>query len=75
MIFENKNLSPNFRLKRFLYRGGLNCNNAYHNNLRLVLFPVVDVLSISKDVTPILGVMCTCYHTTICQQYQLNLGI
>ena len=25
MIFENNNLSPNFRLKRFLYRGGLNC--------------------------------------------------
>ena len=25
MIFENKNLSPNFRLKSFLSRGGLNC--------------------------------------------------
>ena len=39
MIFENKNLSPNFRLKRFLYRGGLNCK-FYPNrflNLRFLL--------------------------------------
>ena len=25
MIFEIKNLSPNFRLKKFLYRGDLKC--------------------------------------------------
>ena len=37
-------------------------NTAYHNNLKLILFPVVDVLSISTDVTPTLRVMCTCCY-------------
>ena len=39
MIFENKNLSPNFSLKRFLYRGGLNCKfqSKRFLNLRFLL--------------------------------------
>ena len=39
MLFKNKNLSPNFRLKRFLYRGGVNCKFLSNRflNLRFLL--------------------------------------
>ena len=62
------------RSKQLLIIFNYQRNIAYHNNLKLILFPVVDVLSISKDVTPTSGVMYTCCsRMTICQQYQLNL--